>query len=126
MTRLPLRAVPLLLTAAVVSLSALTAANTVPASRADAVAKPVTANDLKPPECAALTLVEIRVGGGSGGGNSLVLGTAGNDNLVGASGDDCLVGGAGNDRLTGNAGNDVCVGGTGTDTFHASCETQIQ
>ena len=126
MTRLPVRAVPIVLAVAVVSLSALTAANTVPASRADFVAKPVNANDLKPPECAALNLVEIRVGGGSGGGNSLVLGTAGNDNLVGASGDDCLVGGGGNDKLTGNAGNDVCIGGPGTDTFHASCETTIQ
>jgi hypothetical protein len=126
MTRLPVRVVPILLAAAVVALSAVTAANTVPASRADSVARPVTANDLKPPECAALNLVEIRVGGGSGGGNSLVLGTAGNDNLVGASGDDCLVGGGGNDKLTGNAGNDVCIGGPGTDTFHASCEATIQ
>jgi Ca2+-binding RTX toxin-like protein len=126
MNRLPLRIMPLLLAVALVTLAAFAAANTVPASRVGSYGAPISANALKPAECAALNLVEIRVGGGAGGGSSLVLGTAGNDNLVGASGDDCLVGGGGNDRLTGNAGSDVCVGGPGTDTFHASCEVQIQ
>jgi Ca2+-binding RTX toxin-like protein len=126
MNRLPLRVVPVLLALALVTLASFATANTVPASRVGSYGAPISANALKPPECAALNLVEIRVGGGGGGGNSLVLGTAGNDNLVGAGGDDCLVGGAGNDRLTGNAGNDVCLGGPGTDTFHASCEVRIQ
>ena len=126
MSRLPLRIVPVLLALAAVALAALAAANTVPASRVGAFSAATSANSFKPPECAALDLVEIRVGGGSGGGNSLVLGTAGNDNLVGASGDDCLVGGAGNDSLKGNAGTDVCIGGPGLDSFHQSCETRIQ
>ncbi len=106
-----------------------TATNIVPQSNAGSGGGPrPTANQLKPPECAALNLTTIRVGGGGGGGNqsTLVLGTAGNDNLVGASGNDCLVGGAGNDRLNGNSGIDVCIGGPGTDTFNAHCETRIQ
>lgn len=105
-----------------------TATNVVPSSRAGSgVGPPPTANQLKPPECAALNLTAIRVGGGGGGGgqSTLVLGTAGNDNLVGAGGNDCIVGGAGNDRLNGNAGIDVCIGGPGTDTFHPSCETVV-
>ena len=111
MNWLPLRVAPVLLAVALVSVAAFTAANVVPATRVGSYGAAVSPNDLKPPECAALNLIEIRVSGGAGGGNSLVLGTAGNDNLVGASGDDCLVGGAGNDSLKGNAGSDVCIGG---------------
>jgi Ca2+-binding RTX toxin-like protein len=126
MNRLPLRIAPVLVALALVSVAAFTAANAVPATRVGSFQAATSANAFKPHECAALNLVEIRVSGGSGGGNSLVLGTAGNDNLVGASGDDCLVGGAGNDNLKGNAGIDVCIGGLGADTFHASCETAVQ
>jgi Ca2+-binding RTX toxin-like protein len=108
---------------------ATTATNIVPSSSADSSTggRP-TANQLKPPECAALDLNAVSIGGGGGGGglSTLILGTPGNDNLVGASGDDCIIGGGGNDRLNGNAGTDVCVGGAGNDTFHQSCETQIQ
>jgi hypothetical protein len=103
-----------------------TATNVVPSSRAGSgVGPPPTANQLKPPACAALNLTTISIGGGSGGQSTLVLGTAGNDTLTGASGSDCLVGGAGNDRLIGNGGIDVCIGGPGTDTFHPSCETVV-
>lgn len=104
----------------------MTAANGVPNSFLSDRQAPVTANDLKPPECAALDLDAVRNGNGNRGRNGLVIGTAANDNLVGGSGDDCLVGGAGNDTLRGNSGTDVCIGGPGVDTFHASCETQIQ
>jgi RTX calcium-binding nonapeptide repeat (4 copies) len=126
MRLLPLRVVPLPIAVALVTLAAFAAANAVPASRLGNYRTPTSANALKPPECAALNLVEIHVGSGGGGGNSLILGTSGDDNLVGASGDDCLVGGAGNDSLKGNAGNDVCIGGPGVDTFHQSCEIKIQ
>jgi Ca2+-binding RTX toxin-like protein len=108
---------------------ATTATNVIASSRVGAGVGPQpTANQLKPPACAALNLNAISVGGGGGGGNlsTLILGTPGNDNLVGASGNDCIVGGAGDDRLNGNSGTDVCIGGPGTDTFHQSCETQIQ
>jgi Ca2+-binding RTX toxin-like protein len=106
-----------------------TATNIVPSSSADSsLGGRPTANQLKPPACAALDLNAVSVGGGGGGGglSTLILGTPGNDNLVGASGNDCIVGGGGNDRLNGNSGTDVCIGGAGNDTFHHSCETQIQ
>jgi Ca2+-binding RTX toxin-like protein len=105
-----------------------TATNVVPTSSAGGgTGSRPTANQLKPPQCAALNLTAISTGGG-GGGNlpTLILGGAGNDTLVGASENDCIVGGAGNDRLIGNGGTDVCIGGPGTDNLHPSCETAIQ
>jgi len=123
--------------------SAFAAANSVPATRLDDDAFPITANDLKPSECAALNLTNIVVGGNGTAGNDLILGTAGNDTLRGGNGDDCIVGGGGNDRLDGQRGNDIllgqdgndrlrgsqdtdiCDGGAGTDTGHNSCETEI-
>ena len=126
MRLLPLRFVPLPIAVALVTLAAFAAANSVPASRLGNYRTPTSANALKPPECAALNLVEIHLGSTGGGGSSLIIGTPGDDNLVGANGDDCLVGGAGNDSLKGNSGNDVCIGGPGLDTFHQSCEVKIQ
>jgi Ca2+-binding RTX toxin-like protein len=106
---------------------ALTATNTVASSRTGFGASSVTANDLKPPVCAALTLTAVTVVNGGGNNQSqLIIGTAGADNLNGGNAGDCIVGGAGNDRLNGGAGTDICVGGPGIDTFHQSCETQIQ
>ena len=128
---------------AVSAASAFAAANSVPATRLDDDSLPITANNLKPAECAALNLTNIVVAGNGTAGNDLILGTAGNDNLRGLGGDDCIVGGDGNDRLRGNRGNDillggagndrlrggqntdVCDGGSGTDTGHATCETEI-
>jgi Ca2+-binding RTX toxin-like protein len=103
---------------------ALAAANTVSSSLAGSTAAAgPTANDLKPPECAALNLAIVsRPGGGNANLAQLILGTAGNDNINGGNRDDCIVGGAGNDRLSGGAGNDVCIGGPGDDNLHASCE----
>lgn len=108
---------------------ALTATNVVPASTIDTatVGRP-TANQLKPPECAALFLEVVIVGDSRGdrGGPGLVLGTSGPDVLRGQGGTDCIVGGAGDDSLKGEGGFDVCVGGPGVDTFHTTCEVRIQ
>lgn len=68
MNWLPLRVAPVLLAVALVSVAAFTAANVVPATRVGAYGAAVSPNDLKPPECAALNLIEIRVSGGAGGG----------------------------------------------------------
>lgn len=116
---------PLLIVAVVGS--ALTAANVVAGSRAGITNSGVTANDLKPPECAALNLTVVRgpVPGG-GNANALIIGTPAGESINGNGGDDCILGAGGNDLLRGNGGNDVCVGGPGTDTFHRTCETQIQ
>jgi Ca2+-binding RTX toxin-like protein len=101
-----------------------TATNVIEASRAGQQNRPITANDLKPPECAALDLQEIRVVGrkGGAGGAGLVLGTSGNDRIIGGGGSDCIVGGAGNDDINAGGGADVCIGGAGADTFK-NCDT---
>jgi len=126
---------------------ALAATNTVPESGADDTNRPITANALKPPECAGLTLTSVIAGSGNingGAGSSLILGSSGVDTIRGQNGTDCILGGGGNDDLRGQGGNDVllggpgndilnggagtdaCYGGSGTDTFTASCETQVQ
>jgi Ca2+-binding RTX toxin-like protein len=104
---------------------AFTAANAVPASRADARTQSITANTLKPSACAALALTAVASVNGSNP-PELVLGTGAADTMRGNQNDDCMLGGAGNDNLRGDNGTDVCIGGPGTDTFHATCETQIQ
>lgn len=105
---------------------AFTAANAVPASRADAVAQSITANSLKPSACAALGLATVVAGTNGSNGNDLLLGSGAADTMRGNQGSDCMLGGGGNDNLRGDNGTDVCIGGAGTDTFHATCETQIQ
>ncbi|MDP9327249.1 MAG: hypothetical protein M3P10_03475 [Actinomycetota bacterium] len=104
------------------------AANTVPASKAADKTSTVTAEQLKPASCNAITLTALVTGSGTFGGGAaseLILGSAGVDTITGGNGNDCLLGGGGNDSLSGGGGTDVCIGGPGTDTFTA-CETQIQ
>ena len=122
--------------------SAIAALNNVPASHADIDTIPITANDLKPPQCSGINLVNIRTGNGTNA-NDLILGSAGNDNMNAQGGDDIILAGAGNDILIGNRGDDVlygqsgdddlsggrqtdiCDGGTGTDTSDGTCETEL-
>jgi Ca2+-binding RTX toxin-like protein len=87
----------------------------------------VTANELKPPECAAIDLGDIRPpqGAGGAGGAALTLGTPGNDRIVAGGHDDCILGGAGDDSINGGGGFDVCIGGPGVDTFR-NCEVVFQ
>jgi len=101
-----------------------TATNAVPPSHAGQGATTITANDLAPPECAALDLWRVRVTGRGGRSlrGELVLGTGGTDRLRGSRGADCIVGGAGNDRINGRRGADICIGGPGNDRFR-NCET---
>ncbi len=101
-----------------------TATNVIEASRAGQQNRPITANDLKPPECAALDLQEIRVAGGGGGAGhaGLLLGRSGDDRLIGGGGRDCILGGAGDDSINAGGGDDICIGGPGIDTFK-NCET---
>lgn len=109
-------------------ITAFAATNQVSSSRLAVITRPITANDLKPPECAALNLTNIVVGSGridGTGSNDLILGSAGNDDIRGIGGSDCILGGAGDDKLTGGGGTDVCIGGPGNDQF-VRCETRIQ
>jgi Ca2+-binding RTX toxin-like protein len=108
--------------------SAFAAAITVPSTRLMDRSFVPDANDLKPPECAGLNLINIVTGSGVINGtqdNDLILGDVGDDKLQGKNGDDCLVGGDGDDNLTGNNGWDVCIGGAGNDTFK-QCEVEWQ
>ena len=89
---------------------------------------PVTAEDIKPPACSALTLTIIVRGAGTitgTTGNDLILGSSGNDTVDGLGGNDCILGGGGDDIMDGNDGTDVCIGGTGSDSF-SNCETVIE
>jgi Ca2+-binding RTX toxin-like protein len=112
-------------------ISAAAAANSVPATRMGSSTRPITLNDVKPTDCAAITLVNIiTCGGGNCNGTGqadLILGSANVDNINARGGNDCILGGGGNDAINGGPGNgDVCIGGPGmADTF-AGCETQIQ
>jgi Ca2+-binding RTX toxin-like protein len=110
------------------ALTALAAANSVSASRMAVITQAITANNLKPPECAALTLTRVVTGSGTivgTTGNDLILGSSGADTIRGGGGTDCILGGGGDDDIRGNGGRDVCIGGPGTDTFR-QCETAIQ
>lgn len=90
---------------------------------------PIGINDIKPPECAGITVTERVLGSGTlrgTAGNDLILGEDQADSLAGEAGDDCLAAGDGDDTLNGGRGFDVCVGGPGNDSFNNSCETQVQ
>jgi Ca2+-binding RTX toxin-like protein len=76
----------------------------------------ITAEKVKPLECAGITLVDITITDGNGN-NNLIIGTGGNDNLDGNDGDDCIVGVDGADTLRGEKGDDVIVGGAGDDVL---------
>ena len=107
-------------------ITAVAAANTVPATHAsDQNLGARTANQLKPAECTMnLTNIVICSGTGICSGvdtTDLILGTAGSDTwltkIVGGAGTDCILGGAGDDDLRGQGGIDVLLGGAGNDTL---------
>ena len=106
-------------------LVALTGANTVPTSRAGDSSRTVGANDLKPSQCAALSLTGTVTGTMGTAGNDLLIGGTGAETMLGQGGDDCVLGGGGIDVVDGGAGTDVCLGGPGLDSF-LNCETQVQ
>ena len=109
--------------AVALAIHASAATNTVADSAVGETTIPISANDFKPPECAALDLTDIVTGNGTVNGNnsaSLIIGGSGNDRLSGGNGDDCIVGGDGDDDLTGNNGNDVLIGGNGNDRLTGS------
>ena len=108
------------------------ATNSVPVTHLTDQSSVVTANDLKPGACSAITLTAIvscPIAGGPCDGtdaNELVIGSTADDDIDAGKGDDCILGGGGNDSIRGEKDLDVCIGGPGTDSFHPSCETEIQ
>lgn len=136
----------------VAALSAVAASNTVRPSSVSDTSQPITANDLKPSECAALNLSNTVTGTGTLTGtldNDLMLGSVAGDHISAELGGDCvlggdhhdtlhgessgaliggddvLLGGHGDDTIDGGPGTDICHGGPGTDVFH-NCETIYQ
>ncbi len=119
-----------LLVLVLVSLASVsTAANSVPATRAGSSSRSIGAQDLKPADCASLTLTNLVTGSGIINGTNaadLVLGSSGTDTVMAGNGNDCVVGGGGADVISGGAGTDVCIGGPGIDVLDITCETAIQ
>ena len=109
--------------------SAMAAANLVPVTAVEDDVRPITANDLKPPECASLNLTEVVIwqNGMPGDRDSgLVLGGPGKDRIKGGKGNDCILGGGGDDSIDGNQGTDVCIGGPGDNDTFVSCWKSYQ
>ena len=102
-------------------ISAIAASNTIPVSHLTDQASAITANDLKPPECIALTLTDTVICPSAGGNcdgtdaSELILGSSSTDDIRGGKGDDCILGGGGDDRIRGDQDTDVCIGGLGLD-----------
>jgi len=91
-----------------------TASNTVPTTRAALITRPIRVNDLKPGQCAALTLTKLLIAAPTGTTNGsasseLILGGPGNQTINGKEGDDCIVGGGGADQVDGGSGTNVCI-----------------
>ena len=103
---------------------AYTAGNAVSGGQVGQTSIPITADTLKPPQCAGITLSTVTTTGTAG--NDLLLGTSGIDTLSGGNGNDCILGGGGADTIDGGAGTDVCIGGPGLDVLLPTCETAIQ
>jgi Ca2+-binding RTX toxin-like protein len=108
--------------------SAVAAANSVPVTRITDIRRTITPNDLKPPECASITITRLvdKDGNVKGStGNDLILGGPGTDTISGGNGADCILGGGGNDGINGNQGNDVILGGPGNDSINGGNGTDI-
>lgn len=111
-------------------ITVLAAVNIVPSSLGTDYSTSLTANLIKPAECASITLTNLVscTGGGNCYGTSsadLILGSSGAETIDGGDGNDCILGGGEADDIAGGKGTDICIGGPGTDHF-GECETQIQ
>ena len=100
--------------------------NIVPASNVTRYQVAITADTLKPIDCAGITLTSVVAGNTGTSGANLLLGSAAANTMSASGGNDCVLGGGGDDSINCGAGTDVAVGGPGTDSFNANCETRIQ
>lgn len=119
--RVPVAAAAVVFAISSFSTMALTAANVVPASRADLETRPVGVMELAPAACGGLALTNVIVGTNGTNANNLLLGDDDDNSMEGRNGNDCILGGGGDDAIDGGAGFDVCIGGAGTNTF-SRCE----
>jgi hypothetical protein len=110
----------LMMITVVATVTASAAANVVPPTKAGSMSAPQTVAQLRPPQCAGLTLTNLVIGSGrlnGTGANDLILASSGRDDINGRGGSDCIVAGGGNDALSGGGGGDVLMGGPGNDTL---------
>lgn len=119
--RLMLLALPLAIGATVLTAAASTVA--VPTGSVTDVSSAVTANDMKPAECAGITLTAVVSGSGTFAGatgtvSELITGSAGADDITGNGGDDCILAGGGDDTVNGGDDTDVILGQAGNDTLN--------
>ena len=123
-----LRYLTILLIALVIvtSMTAIAAANTVPATRVEDIPISFNINNIKPYACAGMPLTNLVSGSGiltGTPGNDLIIAGAGADSIDGLGGDDCILGGGGDDNITGGDGSDACISGPGADTL-IKCELE--
>ena len=100
--------------------------NAVPGSNVTRYQVAITANTLKPVECAGIALTTVVAGITGTNGADLLLGSAAANSMSASGNNDCVLGGGGNDSINCGAGIDVALGGPGTDRLNANCETRIQ
>ena len=103
-------------------ISALAAANTVPASGKLDTTVTLTVKHLQPQDCNSLNLTAYLISPGgnfkNNGMSALILGVVGFDSIKAGIGNDWVVGGAGGDTISGGMGGDICLGDT-TTTFNS-------
>jgi Ca2+-binding RTX toxin-like protein len=104
----------------------LTASATVPVSYAVKNTRAIAAADLRPSDCASLTLTTTVRGSGpiTATGGTLVLASSGADTITASGGNNCIVGGAGTDTVTVSAGTAVCV--ISTPSTQTGCTTVVR
>ena len=111
------------------AISASAASMSTPASSAGTHNAPITADDLKPADCAGITLTHVLAGSGTitgvGSRSELITGSPAVDTIDGGLGDDCILGGGSDDGITGGGGTDVCIGGGDAGDTFATCETVV-
>jgi Ca2+-binding RTX toxin-like protein len=110
------------------AISAYAAANNVSGSKVVDYRTAITANALKPSECASLSLSNIITGRGDfngTSGNDLILGSEIADTVDASGGNDCIVGGTGEDVLDGGNGNDMLLGGGDSDDLDGGAGTDV-
>ena len=110
------------------AVSAYAAANTVPRSKLVDYRTAITANTLKPAECAGISLSTVVTGRGDingTSGNDLILASELEDVVDARGGNDCILGGAGEDVLNGEGGNDVLLGGADSDQLDGGAGTDL-
>lgn len=118
-------ALALMAAATFVLVTGVAASNIVPPSHAGATSQLVTANSLKPAQCAALNLSVVVSGPDNSGAtaNQLLLAGPADTAVVGGSGDDCIVASTSAATIDGGTGTNVCFGGS--TTVFTNCQTQV-